>query len=522
MFARLTVLLFCVFLLLGGREPPWADANVAYQTTQAIVDRGALSIQLSAPAYFFVERNGKKYGFASLGTAISQIPSYLAFRALRKLPGLAPGPWYAMASHLSSALWMSLAIALFARRAQRIGATATQAVALAFVLQLGTLCLVYGRSSYGEALQAFLLTWFVDLTLLASEQKRKKTLLLCGLCVGMLLHAKLVYGAVLPVGLGVFLWAHRKDGLWANLRALGLPLCGALPGIALLLVHNWVKTGHPLRTGYQSGQLGLFDGDLLSGLFGLLLSPGRGLVFYAPPLLLGVLGIHRAWQTERRLTVLVGLTAAVVTLISAKYPVWHGGYCYGPRYLVPLIPMLLWLSVPWLSSLGQHQARRAGWIVALVGALGLWVNGLGSALYWDHYCRVLASVQRQALVPGWSEDHHAFGYFVPQFSPIRGHFWLLRHTLRGDLDLPRDAPWLSVLGRPVDLREEAARLRVDFWALDWLTGAQWTHKRYGFGLLGMLLAGMFWSARGLGARLRWDDRQTAAARYGERAGGDQP
>ena len=28
MFARLTLFLFCAFLLVGGREPPWADANV--------------------------------------------------------------------------------------------------------------------------------------------------------------------------------------------------------------------------------------------------------------------------------------------------------------------------------------------------------------------------------------------------------------------------------------------------------------------------------------------------------------
>ena len=59
MFARLTVLLFCAFLLLSGREPPWADANIAYQTTQSIVDRHELAISLNAPSYFFVERSGR-------------------------------------------------------------------------------------------------------------------------------------------------------------------------------------------------------------------------------------------------------------------------------------------------------------------------------------------------------------------------------------------------------------------------------------------------------------------------------
>lgn len=519
MFARLTVLLFCVFLLLGGREPPWADANVAYQTTQAIVDRGELSIQLQAPAYFFVERNGKKYGFASLGTAVGQLPSYLTYRALRKLPGLLQPHFYALASHLSSALWMAMAISLFARRAGRLGATARQAVGLSFVLAFSTVCLVYARSSYGEALQTLLLFWFVDLTLDASDEPKRKTLALGGVCIGLIVHAKLVYAAVVPVGLAVFLYARRRDGFWTSLRSLLLPALFALPGLALLLLHNWVKTGHPLRTGYQSGQLGLFAGELSTGLFGLLLSPGKGLLFYAPPLLLAGFGIVRAWRTERRLTVLVGLLALVVTLISAKYPVWHGGYCYGPRYLVPLVPLLLLLAVPWLSDLWKRQRQRALLLLALTGGLGLWVAGLGSALYWDHYCRVLASVQRQAMVPGWSDDHHAMGYFVPQFSPIRGHAWLLGHALRKDLDLPKDAPWLSVLPRPLDLREDAARLRIDFWALDWLTAVPWAHKRYGLGLLGILLLGIGWSAAGLGRLLR---EETKAGQGENPAARDQP
>lgn len=501
MFGRLTVLLFCLFLLVGGREPPWADANVAYHTTQALVDRGELAVQLSAPAYFFIERNGKKYGFATLGTALGQLPSYLTYRALRKLPGMPPAPWFALSSHLSSALWMALALAVWARRTQRLGASPRLVLGLTLGLGLGSLCLVYARSSYGEALQTLLLTWFVDLTLSVSEQPSRRRLLLGGLCVGLLLNAKLVYAAVVPIGLGYFLLSQRHAGLWRNVRALLWPLLGALPGLLVLLAHNYVKTGHPLHTGYQSGQLGLFDGSLLAGLFGLLLSPGKGLLWFSPTLWLSVLGLGLALRTQRPLTWLVLLMAAVVTAISAKYPVWHGGYCFGPRYLVPLIPMLSWLAVPQLVAWWQHQRRRLVVAVTLTGSLGLLAAGLGSALYWDHYCRVLAAVQKQALQPSWSEDHHAFGYYVPQFSPLAGHAWLLRHHLRHDPDLLRDAPWQKLLPARLDLREEWSRVRIDLWALDWFAGPA-KQSLPGCAVLAVLLLGIGGAGWGLRTRRR--------------------
>ena len=499
MFARLTVLLFCTFLLLSGREPPWADANIAYQTTQALVDRGELHINLSAPSYFFVERAGKKYGFATLGTALGQVPSYLTYKALRKLPGLPQAPWFAFASHLSSALAMALALAIAARRAQRLGAPAPLAVLLALLTALCSICLVYARSPYGEALQTLLLTWFADLVLTTSEQPTRKRLLVTGLCGGLLLNAKLVYAPVLLIGLGCFWIAQRAQRIPQRLTAILWAALGALPGLVLLCGHNYLKTGHPLRTGYQSGQLGLFAGDFFTGLFGLLLSPGRGLVFYAPAVLLALCGLPTALAAARRTTTLVLAIALSVTALSAKYPVWHGGFCYGPRYLVPIVPLLLLLAVPWLTDLWHRAPRRLFLAVGLTGSLGLSVSLLGCSLYWDHYCRVLAAVQRQALSPRFSEDHHPLGYFVPQFSPIVGHAWLLTHVLRHDPDLLRDPPWHKLLSGPLDLRDEQARLRLDLWTRDWLYGPQ---RRYGFGLLLLLSMGLGLSGVGLVRGLR--------------------
>jgi hypothetical protein len=79
------------------------------------------------------------------------------------------------------------------------------------------------------------------------------------------------------------------------------------------------------------------------GLWGLLASARRGLFFFAPWLVAGVVGaawaaassmIARAW----RIALPLGIAGFIVVI--AGFPDWDGGRAYGPRYLVPVIPLL--------------------------------------------------------------------------------------------------------------------------------------------------------------------------------------
>src|SRR5262249_10919177 len=144
--------------------PPWADAHVTYDTAQAIVDRHALDIQLSGPPQFFALRGPKKYGVFPLGNVLALVPSYVVYKILRTIPGLPDRPLFALTSHLSSSLMMAGACALFYLLCRRRRATEGWAVVMTLVLGLGTICLIYARSPYSEALQTLALMWLVERT----------------------------------------------------------------------------------------------------------------------------------------------------------------------------------------------------------------------------------------------------------------------------------------------------------------------------------------------------------------------
>ena len=123
---------------------------------------------------------------------------------------------------------------------------------------------------------------------------------------------------------------------------------------------------------------------------------------------------------------------AVTLLMNAKFRYWHADYCWGPRLLVPIVPSLLLPAAPWLEGAlarGRATLRVLG-LGALLGA-GLFVQVLGSSFYWDHYIRIAIAVKDQTGAAGWfTEDlHHV--HFIPQFSPLVGHAWML--TLTWDL-----------------------------------------------------------------------------------------
>lgn len=143
----------------------------------------------------------------------------------------------------------------------------------------------------------------------------------------------------------------------------------------LVLLESWIRRGSPFLTGYEgnhgdrtlltySGQPG-FSYPLIFGILSILLSFGKGLVFYAPGLLLPLRkppAFYKLW-----LAFLAGLI-----VIYAKWWAWFGGLFWGPRFFVfASFPASLAIAI-WIDRAPELRPTR---LAALLGVLTLaaWV-----------------------------------------------------------------------------------------------------------------------------------------------------
>ena len=130
-----------------------------------------------------------------------------------------------------------------------------------------------------------------------------------------------------------------------------------------------------------------------------LVSPARGLLIYAPVVLLAPVGL----ALRRGRWTAVELAAAAATLVwwplVSAFPHWWAGHAYGPRFLAEIIPLLLFLALPALAAAfwtppgaldrtDRPVRRRAlAVLVALTLAWGLYVNARGARAWepwhWD-------------------------------------------------------------------------------------------------------------------------------------------
>jgi hypothetical protein len=161
-------------------------------------------------------------------------------------------------------------------------------------------------------------------------------------------------------------------GYW--LAAFALPLAA---GAALFLGTNHARFGAPLETGYGAV---LASGTFFSyppwlGLAGLLLSPGKGLAWMAPGLLLFPVGF--VWARRKRNVVWPWTTLCVALACIAPVAcmqAWTGAYTFGPRYVLPLVPSA-WLCVGYVlggprpARLVVHALLLFGFVVQLPAAL---------------------------------------------------------------------------------------------------------------------------------------------------------
>jgi hypothetical protein len=108
----------------------------------------------------------------------------------------------------------------------------------------------------------------------------------------------------------------------------------------------------------------------------LLLSPAKGLLAFSPFLAL-LLAVPR--RSDQRFLALDGALSLACAALLAFYARtdWRAGDGYGPRYLVDLLPALLWLLAPAIA--GMRRPLLGAFGVAL--ALAIAIQGVGAFCY---------------------------------------------------------------------------------------------------------------------------------------------
>ena len=115
-----------------------------------------------------------------------------------------------------------------------------------------------------------------------------------------------------------------------------------------------------------------FPTPLYQGLFGLLLSPGKGFFIYTPLACLGTLGFYTLYQRtcldSRPLFYLMMALLVSYILFYSKLEFWAGDFAWGPRYLVVLTPYFI-LSIGYLWEQKRNFIKPIFLTLACLGFL---------------------------------------------------------------------------------------------------------------------------------------------------------
>ena len=184
-------------------------------------------------------------------------------------------------------------------------------------------------------------------------------------CVAALLFTRIVFGLLLPLVVLLAVYCAARGRTWAELRP-GMAKLGAallLPPllmVALLGLVNHVKFGAPWLTGYHQWAAEIHHpiGSLYDGLWGFLFAPRFSVFLHFPPLAFALVALPRFFA-RHRLDALAMLSIFLVFLLFlAKLPSWAGEWTYGPRYLLPMLPVL---SLPILAFADDLLDRMRTW-----------------------------------------------------------------------------------------------------------------------------------------------------------------
>jgi hypothetical protein len=459
--AWIAVLALAVYSATGGGRVVGSDEVSMLELSRALL-RGDIAVPEGSTLQ---GRDGRFYTKNAAEQAVAALPLVAAGEGAAKAARLDPARAtlaVRFAASFFNAFVTAALLAAFYRVARSLGAQAGASAAATLMLGFATPLWPYAKSFMAEPLQALGLLLALGGAARAGQPSRSRIEpeQVAALGVFVAVSAKL---SMLPLAI-----AALVPLLAAPRRAWTAPALGLAAALAGHAAYNLARFGTPLETGYGAQATGAaYTTPLAVGLYGLLLSSGKGVLWFAPGMVLAVLGwraavrgrpgaadgvasagagerpaVHASRPARPWARAAWGALAtwAVALLLYGRFQHWAGDGSFGPRYLIPVLPLaFLFVALALTPGFGGRSPARRAWAVGLA-VLGVLVQIGGVAIYFGAQMREAGDYPYRLPLdhPRFMSDSH----FNPRFSPIADHWRMLRRNLGEHLagHAPRLAP----------------------------------------------------------------------------------
>ncbi|NTV23476.1 MAG: hypothetical protein HGA85_03815 [Nanoarchaeota archaeon] len=372
MHKELKLFLLIALVTLFYMDKGGGDMSYRYlDMTHAIVDEGRLAIDTfhtntDDKAFY----DGHYYSLAAPGLSLLSIPPYLVFKALYVfMPArleesinskvrenyIGNGRFAAddpfLKINLAQFMLSSFFIMIFTgpilaglfgilmyRLIGRVTGDEKIRTFLALVSVLGTPVFFYSTVHHAHVATAFFAV--LAFYLLYTDSPNH---ILAGLSTGLILF----FNFALPfVALGLGIYALQKLKIKELIFFGG---AAAMP-VLLLLFFNFLMFSDPLSfphqhsfgsvmTSYHEGGFAGITFPSMAALWGLSFSQFRGVFFYTPLLLIGLIGLFRLKRPE---ATSISVIFFGTLLFFAAFKGWNGAWSFGPRFLIPALSLLFY------------------------------------------------------------------------------------------------------------------------------------------------------------------------------------
>lgn len=442
--ARLVALAaFLLFAFTGGGRISGSDEVTMFELSRAML-HGDIAVPEGAT---LAGPDGRFYSKNTAGQAVLALPLVAIGEGASKAAGFREGKAVLASRFVASflnAFVTAVLLGAFYAFARRLGVRTREALAATAMLGFTTPLWVYSKSFMAEPLEALGLLLTLGNAALAGaggaqrlpDENRRTWFAALGAFLAVSAKASMLPLVLLSLGaLGFKRWQR-----WI------VPLLGVAAAIGGHLFYNFARFQDALQSGYGAQQsAAAFSTPLLVGLYGLLLSSGKGLLWFAPATWLAFVGFsemsrsrqhssepRHGWPARRAAAAAIA-TWAVALVQFGTFQHWGGDGSWGPRYLVPLLPSAF-LAVAFALETATRARKRLAWALGVAGLVAT-LGGVGI-----HYGAEMRKVGDYPYTLPLEHPHFMeASHFNPRFSPLLVHWEMIAENGAAHLrnDMPR-------------------------------------------------------------------------------------